>query len=204
MPRVFVACEFSGTVRDAFRALGYDAVSCDLLPSEAPGPHIRGDARDHLADGWDILVAHPPCTYLCNSGVRWLYGGSGSDRDPVRWKLMEEGAALFRAFLDAPIPRIAVENPIMHRYAKEIVGKPVSQLIQPWHFGDGETKATGLWLKGLPPLMSTMLVDDPVARVHRLPPSADRWKKRSVTMPGIAKAMADQWGSFGSNHACRL
>lgn len=192
--RVLIACEFSGAVRDAFLALGHDAVSCDLLSSASPGPHIQGDAREYLGDGWDLLIAHPPCTYLANSGVRWLYGGKGATRDPVRWRSMEDGANFFRLMLEAPIPRIAVENPIMHGHAKAIVGRDPDQTIQPWQHGHGETKATCLWLKGLPTLKPSRVVDGRLPRVHFASPSPNRWKERSVTLPGIAAAMAAQWG----------
>lgn len=194
--KVLIACEFSGTVRDAFLALGHDAVSCDLLPSASLGPHIQGDALDHLREGWDLLIAHPPCTFLANSGVRWLYGGRGSVRDLDRWKNMEEGAYFFRQMLCAPIPRVAVENPIMHGYARDIIGRAPTQTIQPWQYGHGETKATCLWLKGLPPLQPTKIVEGRSPMVHFASPSPDRWKKRSVTLPGIAAAMAAQWGTL--------
>ena len=193
--RVLVACEFSGIVRDAFIAAGHDAVSCDLLPSERPGPHIVGDARVIAtpAGRWDLLIAHPPCTYLANSGVRWLYGGKGTVRDESRWRRMEDAAILFRTLLDhAPIPMVAVENPIMHRHAG--LPKP-TQIIQPWQFGHPETKATGLWLRGLPPLVPTDVVDGRTPRVHYASPGPDRWKERSRTLPGIAAAMAEQWGA---------
>lgn len=196
--RILVACEFSGTVRDAFAERGHDAWSCDLLPTEAPGNHIVGDARDVLADGWDMLIAHPPCTYLANSGVRWLYGGKGATKDPSRWALMEGGAALFRSFLNAPIPHIAVENPVMHGHGKKLIGMEQTQTIQPWQFGHGEIKATCLWLKGLPPLVPTDIVDGRTPRVHHASPSPNRWKERSLTLPGIAAAMADQWGRFAA------
>jgi len=186
--RVLVACEFSGRVRDAFLARGHDAVSCDLLPTESPGPHIQGDVREILAEGWDLMIAHPPCTYLCNSGVSWLY------RRPGRWEKMREAALFFRQLLEAPIPRICVENPIMHKYAVEIIGRRQDQVIQPWMFGHGETKATCLWLKNLPPLRPTNIVEGREQRLHRLPPSPDRWKERSRTYPGVARAMAEQWG----------
>lgn len=191
--RVLVACEFSGTVRDAFCALGHDAVSCDLLPSDTPGKHIQGDVIPHLGDGWDLMIAHPPCTYLANSGARWLYK-EGGKRDPKRWKLMREGAEFFRLILEAPIPRIAVENPIQHRHAKEVIGCGQDQVIQPWMFGHGETKATCLWLKNLPLLSPTKIVDGRSPRVHFASPSPDRWRLRSITLPGIAAAMAAQWG----------
>jgi hypothetical protein len=191
--RVLVACEFSGVVRDAFLARGHDAMSCDLLPSEAPGPHYQGDVRDILDDGWDLMVAHPPCTYLANSGVRWLYGGKGTRRDHVRWNAMVDAAVFFADLLNAPIPRIAVENPIMHRYGRDIIGRGPDQTIQPWQHGHPETKATCLWLKGLPPLEPTNIVPGREPRVHHAPPGPNRWKERSRTLPGIAAAMADQW-----------
>ena len=195
--RVLVACEYSGTVRDAFRARGHDAMSCDLLPTDVDGPHYQGDVFDIIDDGWDLMVAHPPCTYLTNSGVTWLH------KDPSRWAKLDEGAAFFKALLNAPIERIAVENPIMHKYAKErIGGVKQSQVIQPWMFGHMEQKATCLWLRNLPPLAPTnnvrdammALPDNERQRLHYLPPSADRWKIRSATFKGIAEAMADQWG----------
>lgn len=185
--RVLVACEFSGAVRDAFRARGHDAVSCDLLPTEVPGPHIQGDVLEVIGDGWDLMVAHPPCTRLTNSGVRWL-----DERN--LWAEMYEAADFFRRILDLPVPRIAVENPIPHRYALERIGRKYDQIIQPWQFGHGETKATCLWLKGLPKLQPTNVVSGREQRIHKLPPSADRWKLRSMTYQGIADAMADQWG----------
>jgi hypothetical protein len=192
--KVLVACEFSGVVRDAFRRRGHDAWSCDLEPPEGEFPqfHLAGDVRPWLIPAWDLLIAHPPCTYLCNSGVRWLYGGKGAARDPARWRLMEEGAVFFRAMLDAPVPRIAVENPIMHRHAG--LPKP-TQIIQPWQFGHGEIKATCLWLKNLPELTPTSVVEGRHPRIHRASPGPDRWKERSRTYTGIAEAMAEQWGA---------
>lgn len=172
-------------------------MSCDLLPSDKPGPHIQGDALDAMTHGWDLLIAHPPCTYLANSGVRWLYGGKGRERDKNRWRLMEEAARFFQAMLNADIPMIAVENPIMHRHAKAIIGVEQSQVIQPWMFGHGEVKATCLWLKGLPLLTPTRVVEGRQPRVHFASPSPNRWKERSVTLPGIASAMAKQWGTQG-------
>lgn len=192
--KVLVACEFSGTVRDAFIAAGHEAVSCDLLPSATPGPHVQGDALTLLGDGWDLLIAHPPCTYLANSGVRWLYGGKGSERDAARWAKMEDGAAFFAAMLNAPVPLIAVENPVMHGHARAIVGRGPDQTIQPWQHGHGETKATCLWLKGLGPLQPSNVVEGRTPRVHFASPSPNRWKERSITLPGIAAAMAAQWG----------
>lgn len=186
-PRVLVACEFSGAVRDAFARLGADAWSCDLYPSETPGQHIHGDVTAHLCDAWDLIVAHPPCTFLANSGVRWL------KTDPKRMREVKRAAAFFRQCLNAPCPRVAVENPIMHKYGRDLAAGLPDQVVQPWMFGHGETKATCLWLRGLPPLVPTRVVAGRVARVHRLPPSADRWKERSRTYRGIAEAMAAQW-----------
>lgn len=186
--KVLVACEFSGIVRDAFAAKGHDAWSCDLLPTEKPGNHIQGDVFEILGNGWDLLIFHWQCTYLCNSGVRWLHERQG------RWELMRDSSKKFKRFLDSCIPKIAGENPRPHKYALEIIGQKYNQVIQPWQFGHGETKATCLWLIGLPPLMSTNIVPGRVQRVFREPPSKERWKNRSRTYPGIAKAMADQWG----------
>lgn len=198
MRRVLVACEYSGTVRRAFTARGFDAWSCDLLPAEdGSEKHITGDARTVLGDGWDILIAHPPCTRLCNSGVRWLSVPPRGRTDAELWAELDEGAALFSAFWNAPIPRIAVENPVMHRHAKaRIVNyEPPAQSVQPWQFGHGETKRTCLWLRNLPPLTPTDIVAGREARVHRMPPGPDRWKERSRFFSGIADAMADQWGN---------
>ncbi len=187
--KVLVACEYSGTVRDAFIAEGHDAMSCDLLPTDAPGPHYQGDVRDVIHGGWDLMIAHPPCTYMCNSGVRWFQTDYG------RFRKLNEAAALFMDLWDAPIPQVAIENPIMHKYAKERINyMKQSQIIQPWQFGHGETKATCLWLKGLPKLEPTNIVDGRANRIHRMPPSPDRWKERSKTFAGIASAMAQQWG----------
>lgn len=179
--RVLVACEFSGVVRDAFRRRNHDAVSCDLLPTDVPGPHIQGDVLQVLNDGWDMMIAHPPCTHLAVSGARWFKN-----------KQQEQTLALdfVRSLLAAPILRIAVENPISIISSR--IRKP-DQIIQPWQFGHGEVKATCLWLKNLPPLVPTKIVEGREAKVHKMPPSADRWKKRSVTYAGIADAMASQW-----------
>jgi hypothetical protein len=196
--RVFVSCEFSGAVRDAFRRLGHDAWSCDLDGIEPEGDwpnyHVYGDCRRFMGKSWDLMIAHPPCTFLANSGVRWLYGGKGTKRDPTRWRDMQKAADFFKELLDAPIDKIAVENPIMHKYGREIIGRPCNQIIQPWQFGHGETKATCLWLKGLPELKPTNIVSGRNPRVHFASPSPDRWKERSRTLPGIAYAMAEQWG----------
>lgn len=200
MSRILVACEFSGTVRRAFAALGHDAWSCDLLPSEdRSNKHIVGDVRQYLGDGWDLLiVAHPPCTRLCNSGVRWLSVPPAGKTADQMWRELDEGAALFSDCWNAPVPRIAVENPVMHKHAKARIrnyAEP-AQSIQPWQFGHGECKRTCLWLKNLPPLIPTKIVDGREQRVHRMPPSPDRWKERSRFFPGIAAAMADQWGAL--------
>jgi len=188
--RVLVACEFSGIVRDAFRARGHDAWSCDLLPSERPGPHIQGDVLLHLTDGWDLMLAFPPCTHLAVSGARWF-----------KDKEQEQAEALdfVRVLLAAPIPRIVLENPVSIISTR--IRKP-DQVIQPWQFGHGETKTTCLWLKGLPPLCPTQVVAERQARIHRLSAlcgpgsSRNRQKNRSRTYLGVADAMAEQWGGL--------
>ena len=188
--RVLVGCESSGVVREAFRALGHDAWSNDILPADDDSEfHIKGDVREAACLGWDLGIFHPPCTRLCNSGVRWLH-----ERD--LWAELDEAVELFKACLDAPIDHVAVENPRMHKHATERIGVKAAQAIQPWEFGDGETKETRLWLRNLPPLMSTGAVEGREQRVWKLPPSKDRWKQRSKTYEGIAKAMADQWSAF--------
>jgi site-specific DNA-cytosine methylase len=184
--RVLVACEFSGIVRDAFIERGHDAISCDLLSSERPGPHYRGDVRDMLAAPWDLLIAHPPCTDLAVSGARWF---AEKQADGRQWEALQ----FVRELLDSPVPMIALENPVSIISSR--IRKP-DQIIQPWQFGHGETKATCLWLKGLPKLTPTRIVDGREARVHRQAPGPDRWKERSRTLPGIAAAMADQWGGL--------
>ncbi len=195
--RVLVGCEFSGVVRDAFRARGHDAMSCDLLPTENPGPHYEGDVRDVLADGWDLAIFHPECTYLCRAGQRWL--NAPDDWRPGKLKGQPRHLATARAvdfFLSlkaAEIPRIAIENPRPGSHVAHLIGKP-NQVVQPWQFGHGETKATGLWLKNLPELVPTDVVEGRENRIHRMPPGPDRWRERSRTFPGIAAAMADQWG----------
>lgn len=197
---VLVACEFSGIVRDAFIRKGHNAMSCDLLPTERPGPHYQGDVLDIIWQGWDLMIAHPPCTYLSNAGVRHLHSTpSRTGKLPAvhgeqRWQAMRDGAAFFRELLDADIPRICVENPVPHGYAVEEIGRKYDQIIQPWQFGHGETKKTCLWLRGLPLLQPTNIVDGREPRMFHLPPSPDRWKLRSVTYQGIADAMAEQWG----------
>jgi len=181
--RVLVACEFSGIVRDAFIARGHDAVSCDLLPSERPGPHIQGNMWDVDFSRFDLLIAHPPCTYLAVSGARWF-----KDR------MSEQQAALdfVRWLMNCDVPRIAIENPISVISSK--IRKP-DQIVQPWMFGHGETKATCLWLKNLPKLVPTNIVDGRDPRVHFASPGPDRWKERSRTLTGIAQAMAAQWAN---------
>lgn len=186
---MLVACEFSGTVRDAFLEAGHDAMSCDLLPTESPGPHYKGDVRDVLDEGWDLMVAHPPCTYLANSGVRWLY-----EREN-RWQDLIDGAVFFRDLLLADIPKVCVENPVMHKWARKIVGRGPDQTVQPYEFGHPEQKRTCFWLHGLPPLSPTNVVEGREQRVWKEPPGPDRWKERSRFFPGIAQAMADQWSA---------
>lgn len=190
--RVLVACEFSGVVREAFRRRGHDAWSCDLLPAEDGSQfHIQHDAVRvanwyalYASTPWDLMIAHPPCTHLAVSGARWF-----KDKLPEQ----AEALAFVRELLNAPIPRIALENPISIISSR--VRRP-DQIIQPWQFGHGETKATCLWLKNLPKLTPTNIVEGREARVHRMPPGPDRWKERSRTFVGIAEAMADQWGSL--------
>lgn len=196
--KVLVACEFSGTVRNAFLARGHDAWSCDILPAEdGSNRHIRGDARDIIGDGWDLLmVAHPPCTRLCNSGVRWLTKAPPGRTEAEMWAELDEGAALFSSFWNAPIDRVAIENPVMHKHAKARIQnyEDFAQSVQPWQFGHPEVKRTCFWLKGLPPLVPTNIVEGREARVHRMSPGPDRGKERSRFFTGIAEAMADQWG----------
>lgn len=197
--RVLVACEFSGVVRRAFAARGHDAWSCDLLPAEdGSNRHIVGDARDILDDGWDLLaVFHPPCTRLCNSGVRWLSAPPTGRSLPEMWTELDEAAALFSAFWNAPVERVCIENPVMHRHGKERITnyEPPAQSVQPWQFGHGETKRTCFWLRKLPKLIPTNIVAGRTPRVHFASPGPDRWKERSRFFPGIADAMADQWGA---------
>jgi site-specific DNA-cytosine methylase len=180
--RVLIACEFSGVVRDAFAKRGHDAWSCDLLPTESPGQHFQEDVSKLLAFHWDLLIAHPPCTHLSVSGARWF-----------KDKQLEQAQALefVRLLLSSKIDKIALENPISVISSR--IRKP-DQIIQPWQFGHGETKATCLWLKNLPKLKPTNIVIGRVARVHHCPPGPDRWKERSRTLTGIANAMAEQWG----------
>ena len=184
--KVLIACEFSGVVRDAFRALGHDAMSCDLLPTERPGPHYQGDVRDVLMPGrWDLMIAHPPCTHLAVSGARWFKAKGKAVQD--------EALDFVRMLLAAPVPHIALENPV--GIISSRVRKP-DQIIQPWQFGHPESKATCLWLKGLPKLKPTNIVLGREQRIWKVPPSEFRWKIRSVTYEGIARAMAQQWGAL--------
>lgn len=181
--RVLVACEFSGVVREAFRRKGHDAWSCDLLPAEDGSQfHIQGDCLEVLQDNWDLMIAHPPCTHLAVSGARWFKDKQNEQAEALNF---------VKLLLNARIEKIALENPISIISSK--IRKP-DQIIQPWQFGHGETKATCLWLKNLPLLKPTKIVDGRIARVHNLPPSPDRWKLRSITYQGIADAMAEQWG----------
>jgi hypothetical protein len=197
--KILIACEQSGTVRDAFIAAGHDAMSCDILPSDKPGPHYQGDVLDVLGDGWDMMIAHPPCTYLATSGLHW------NKRRPERGQLTEGALKFVRKFLIADIEHIALENPI--GCISSQIRKP-DQIIQPWMFGHDASKATCLWLKNLPLLCETNLVEPRLvdgkrrwanqtdSGQNRLPPSADRAKIRSITYQGIADAMAAQWGSL--------
>lgn len=182
--RVLIACEYSATVREAFKLKGHYAMSCDLLPTERPGEHYQGDVRDILNEGWDLMIAHPPCTHLAVSGARWFKN-----------KAREQAEALnfVRLLLGANIPRIALENPVSIISSR--IRKP-DQVIQPWMFGHGETKATCLWLKNLPKLQPTNIVEGREGRIWKMPPSPDRWKLRSTTFEGVARAMAEQWGEL--------
>lgn len=195
--KVLIACEFSGTVREAFRARGHEAVSCDLLPSEKPGPHYEGDVRDIIGANWDLMIAHPPCTYLSASGLHW------NKRRPERAQQTEDAIAFVMMLTNAPIPRIAIENPVgclSSRWRKP------DQIIQPYQFGHDASKATCLWLQGLPKLEHTehvaprMVAGRPRwgnqtdSGQNKLGPSQDRWAKRSLTYQGVADAMAEQWG----------
>ena len=193
--RVLVACEYSGRVRDAFIRQGHAAISCDLLPSDAPGPHYQGDVFDIIGDGFDLMIAHPPCTYLCSSGLHW------NKRRPERAALTDDALAFVLRLWDAPIKKIAIENPVGCLSTRF---KPPTQIIQPYQFGHPESKATCLWLQGLPRLTPTNIMQLPASGrwdnqtasgQNSLPPSADRWKVRSLTYIGIAEAMAEQWST---------
>ncbi|OMQ44941.1 hypothetical protein [Ensifer sp. 1H6] len=205
--KVLVGCETSGVVRRAFAAMGHDVWSCDILPADdGSNRHIICDIRDLLGDGWDLLaVMHPPCTRLCNSGVRWLTAPPKGRTLAEMWADLDAGAALFSDCWNAPIERVAVENPVMHKHAKERIRnyQAPAQTVQPWWFGDPAFKATSLYLRGLPKLDATDRLTPPAtgsdkhkrwSQVHRAPPGPDRWKFRSATYPGLAQAMATQWG----------
>lgn len=198
--KILIACETSGVVREAFRALGHDAWSCDLLPADDQSPfHIQGNALELLCNGWDLLIAHPPCTYLSSSGIHW------AQKDPTRARKIADALQFVREFMSAPVPRICIENPV--GIISTMICKP-TQIVQPWQFGDDASKATCFWLAGLPPLVPTQIAKPRVVSLGRLRfdnqteeganklgPSATRWKERSRTYPGIAQAMATQWGS---------
>ena len=196
--KVLVACEFSGVVRRAFAARGHDAWSCDLLPAaDRNNKHIVGNVLDVLDDDWDFLmVAHPPCTRLCNSGVRWLTTPPPGKNKKQMWDELDAGCKLFSAVWNAKIPRICVENPVMHGHAKKRIKnyEDPAQSIQPWQFGHGEVKRTCFWLRNLDPLKPTNIVSGREPRVHCASPGPNRWKERSRFFPGVAKAMAEQWG----------
>lgn len=197
--KILIACEYSGRVRDAFIRAGHDAISCDLLPSDSDfGPHYQGDVFDIINDGFDMMIAHPPCTRLANSGVRWL-----AERN--LWNEMREAAEFYLKLRNAPIKLKCIENPVMHKYAKELLGNYPRQVVQPHWFGEKMFKATGYELYGLPELRRTHWLDEPKpgtdehkawSWVHRCPPSADRWKIRSTTPMAIANAFAEQWGAL--------
>tara|TARA_R100000900_G_scaffold26789_1_gene21275 strand:- start:3 stop:596 length:594 start_codon:yes stop_codon:yes gene_type:complete len=196
--KVLVACEYSGRVRESFRKLGHDTYSCDLLPSDDNSNfHYQCDVKEILNENWDLMIAHPPCTYFTNSGVSWLH------KDPNRWEKLDEAANFFNLLLDSNINKKCIENPIPHKYAiSRIKNRKYTQIIQPWMFGHKETKATCLWLDNLSLLKPTNDVKEQTyklpknkrQRLHYLPPSKDRWKLRSLTYQGIANAMAQQWG----------
>lgn len=187
--RVGLLCECSGVVREAFRSRGHKAWSCDVLKSEIPSRyHIQGDVRDFDWSSFDLLIAFPPCTRLCNSGVRWI-------RERNLWAALDEAAEFFKWCLNLPNQKVVVENPIPHKYALKRIGRKYDQIVQPWMFGHGEIKRTCFWLKGVSPLRPTNIVSGRKARVHRESPGEDRWYRRSRFLEGMAAAMAEQWGS---------
>lgn len=196
--KVLIGCEFSAVVREAFIRKGHDAWSCDLLPTEVPGNHIQDDILMHLDEGWDLAIFHPTCTYITNAGVRHLHSvPSKNGKLPAihgqqRWEEMYKACEFFNTLKNAPIDKICIENPVPHKYARALIGK-YDQIINPWQFGHGETKKTCLWLKNLPLLVPTNIVSGREARIHKMSPSADRWKERSRTFTGFAEAMAAQW-----------
>lgn len=195
--KIIIAGEFSGAIRDQFKNLGHDAWSCDLLPTEKPGNHIQDDVLKHLDKGWDMMIGHPPCTFLCNSGVTWLHSVD------ERWAELEKAAEFFLKLWNAPIPKICLENPVMHNYAYRLIKIKPTQVIQPYFFGHMEQKATCLWLKNLHKLKATNNVKAQMMelpkkereRIHYASPGENRWKIRSKTFDGIANAMATQWGT---------
>lgn len=204
--RVLIGCATSCVALDAFLARGHDAWQCDILPADKPtNRHIQDDIRNVICAGWDLLISNPPCTRLCNSGVRWLHKPPAGRTLDDMWAELDDGAALFTACLNAPIPRVVVENPVMHKHARaRIEGIPTPQIVQPWWFGDPYFKATGLYLRGLPQLVATNKLTPPAAgtddhnawsMIHRAPPGPDRWKIRSKTFPGMAAAWADQYAT---------
>jgi len=204
--KILIACEYSGVVRDEFLALGHDAMSCDILETDSPGPHYKGDVRDVLNDEWDMMIAHPECTRLTNAGVRWLTNAPPSGKTfPEMWKGLFEGAAFYKLLRDAKIPRKAIENPVMHCYAQQLIEPRERQIVQPWYFGDKAFKATGFELYGLPQLKDTNRLvppkkeEDPEehkrwSAIHMASPGPNRAKIRSKSFPGMARAMAMQWG----------
>jgi hypothetical protein len=213
--RILIGCETSGVMRRAFAALGHDVWSCDLLPADdRSNRHITGNLLDYLNEGWDLMaVMHPPCTRLCNSGVRWLHQPPPNRTHDEMWAELEEAAKFFTACWRAPIPRVAVENPIMHKHAKARMPADLvkPQFVQPWQFGEPFFKATGFYLRGLPQLTPTAVLTPPApgtdehrawSAVHRAPPRAERWKFRSKTFAGIAAACAEQWGGYALEEAC--
>ena len=207
MARIFIGGEYSGTVRDAFIRAGHDAVSCDFLPTESPGPHIQADmfSPEVVKQHWDLAILHPTCTFVSNSGAKHLYVGGRKENGPCerRWNLMRAGAYTIKACLDFPAERVAVENPIILGYAAKIIGRTQDQIVQPHWFGDPFLKATGWWLKRLPKLKKTGYLEPPTdeaerrkwAECHQTSPGPDRGKKRSVFYPGMANACAAQWGA---------
>ena len=207
--KVLVACEYSGRVRDAFIAKGHEAISCDLLPTDAPGPHYQGDVFDIVGEGFDLMIAHPPCTRLANSGARWLKEPPKGRTLVQLWGEFFKAVEFYSRLREAPIKRKAIENPIMHKHARELLGGIKRQVVQPWHFGDKAFKGTGFELHDLPELQDTNRLNPPKpgteehkkwSFIHRASPGPDRWKLRSTTFPGIADAMAEQWGGDLSNY----
>ncbi len=186
--KMLIACEYSGEIRDAFLAKGHDVTSCDLLPTERPGPHYQGDVRDIINDPWDMIIAHPDCRFICNSGVRWL------TNNPDRWYSLRKACGFFCMFLYHKCPKIVIENPVPHKHAMKYIGLKYNQIIHPWQHGHGETKSTCLWIKGVPELKPTEIVEGREQRIWKMPPSKDRSKLRAKTFSGIATAMAEQWG----------